>query len=442
MVQRLIQFLNHHQILKPNSKILLGVSGGKDSMVMADLFLKSEIQFAIAHCNFSLRHEESDGDELLVHRYAEENNIEFFVRQFNTLEFASINKISIQMAARQMRIQYFEELCKNKSFEYFATAHHQDDAIETFFLNLIRGTGIAGLHGILPRQGISIHPMLFTNRDEIEAYAISNKIAYREDSSNAKTDYTRNKIRQHLLPVFNSINSSFAKIMEGNIDRLYLTEQVYKQKINETLDRLVVETESQILINKIALQQIDLPEIYLYEFLVKYDFNFSDVTQILESLDGISGKQFFSKSHRLVVDREFLLITKLNENTDEQINTTIQETDSYIYYPLELSIQHFIRTEDFVPDGNPKTAFLDADLLQFPLTIGKWRQGDFFIPLGMKGSKLLSDLFTDLKLSIPQKENVFVLKSFDHIVWVIGYRIDDRYKINPKTKNIVRITQV
>lgn len=440
MIQDLIQYINTKQLLKNNKFILLGISGGIDSMVMVDLFLKANIKFALAHCNFMLRGNESEEDEKFVTRYSKDNGIELFVKKMNTIEFAEENKISIQMAARELRIQFFEKLCLKNDYQGYATAHHKDDAYETFFINLIRGCGISGLHGILPRQGLSIHPMLFTNREDIKVYALKNEILYREDSSNSKTDYTRNKIRHQLLPILKSINPAINKVMDGNLERLRTTELVYQQKINETLDTFLEIQNNNITIRKTALQQLDYPEAYLYKAISKFGFNLSDTKQILESLNGQSGKQFFSHSHRLIIDRENLIISELPNKNDVENETHIKASDTHLSDPFEINIRQFARKSDFVPDPNPEVAFLDAHRLQFPLTLRKWEKGDSFIPLGMKGKKLLSDIFTDLKLSLLQKEEVYILQSSNHIVWVLGYRIDERYKINAKTKNIYRIS--
>lgn len=344
------------------------------------------------------------------------------------------------MAARELRINFFEELCNRHNFGSFATAHHQDDVIETFFINLIRGTGISGLHGILPKQGMCIHPMLFTNRLEIREYARQNAIVFREDQSNFKTKYTRNKIRHDLIPVFNAMNPAFKKVMIGNIERLAQTEKLYQQKIDETLSPIISKKGDQLFINKSLLLRLDFPDSYLYEALKIYGFNFSDVNQLIDGMLSQSGRQFLSKTHRLVDDREFLIITSLPEEKPSHEFFRIRSTDKEISKPIPLSIQHFLKPENYTPDRDAKTACIDHDKLHYPLILRRWEKGDWFIPLGMHGRKLLSDLFTDLKLSIPQKEKIFILQSGKDIVWVMGLRIDNRYKTRASTKNIVRFT--
>ena len=440
MIERFIQFIRKNKLVNDSEKTLLGISGGADSMVMADIFLQSGIVFSIAHCNFQLRGSDSDKDELLVRNFAKTKGIEFFSRKMETREYSDMHKISIQMAARELRINFFEELCRQHQFGSFATAHHQDDVIETFFINLIRGTGISGLHGILPKQGLCIHPMLFTNRFEIRDYARQKAIAFREDQSNFKTKYTRNKIRHDLIPVFKAMNPAFSKVMMGNIERLAQAEKLYQQKIEDTLSPIISKQGDQVFINKSLLISLDYPDTYLYEALKIYGFNFSDVNQLIDGMLSESGRQFLSKTHRLVDDREFFIITFLLEEKQSNKVFRIVSTDKEISQPIPLSIQHFSKPEHYTPDRDAKTACIDHDKLHYPLILRRWEKGDWFIPLGMQGRKLLSDLFTDLKLSIPQKEKIFILQSGKDIVWVIGLRIDNRYKTRASTKNIVRFT--
>jgi tRNA(Ile)-lysidine synthase len=414
------------------------VSGGADSVVMTELFLASGIDFALAHCNFKLRGEESDRDELFVKKLAKSKNVKCFIKEFNTRKFAVQNKLSIQMAARQLRYDWFDSLIEKGSYSYYASAHHLDDQIETFFINLFRGTGISGLHGIKPKQGNLVRPLLFASRSDIESYIEKNGIAFREDSSNRKTDYLRNNIRHNLIPVLQKINPGFANVMEQNISRFSQAEQIYRNEIKIQKKRVLQIENKEVKINIDHLNKLKPLETYLYEFLVPYGFSFANTLDVVDSLKAEPGKRFFSSSHILVRDREYLIIRKM-ENGHLNREYRIEFSDNIISEPLKLGLEKFVRGSGFVFTKDEKTACIDFDKLTFPLILRKWKKGDWFFPLGMKNKKLLSDFFTDNKFSLFEKEDVWLLTSDNKVVWIIGHRIDNRFKVDKPTKNILRI---
>jgi len=445
-------FLNHikkEKLFHPKEKILLTVSGGIDSILMCELFHKAGLIFGIAHCNFQLRAAESDADEAFVRTIAEKCKIPFHVVKFNTEVFSKKNKLSIQVAARELRYRWFEEIREQFNYNYIATAHHQDDSIETFFINLIRGTGISGLHGILPKQGYIIRPMLFTTKNEIEKYVKKNKLKYREDSSNASDKYVRNKIRHYITPVLKELNPGFENTINKNIQHLREVEIIYKNDIEAKRIKIVKQEKNTVFISIKLLMKLHPVTTYLYEFLKPFNFNATTVEEIIFSLDGESGKQFFSSSHRLIKDRKLLIIEpkiKTQQLRTKNLNGKINSTNSDIKI---LSNQGKIEMNGFKLNFKSKifdpkseipasssTAILDFDKLDFPLEIRKWQKGDVFYPLGMKGKKKLSDFFIDKKLSINQKESLWLLTSAGKIVWIIGQRIDERFKITDKTRKI------
>ncbi|MCD4773278.1 MAG: tRNA lysidine(34) synthetase TilS [Bacteroidales bacterium] len=434
MIEQFKRYIENEKLFKPNDKILLAVSGGIDSVVMAELFFLAGYDFGIAHCNFKLRGKDSDKDEKFVKDLAEKFKVPFFIKRFDTFNYSDENKISIQMAARELRYFWFTELLKNEDYTITATAHHRDDSIETFFINLIRGTGISGLHGILPKQGNVIRPLLFTGRDEIEAFQKEKKIKFREDKSNLSDKYLRNKIRHKLLPVIKEIEPDIEKVMQKNISRFAETENIYFKEIEKKKKKAVKEEKENVVILIDELQKLKPLKTYLYEFLLPYNFSFSDVENITISLEGISGKQFYSPTHRLLKDRNSLIITSLTNNEDQEF--FINKSDKEILSPLRLKIKIEKKIE-LSYDKN--IACLDYSKLEFPLILRKWKKGDIFVPFGMTGKKKLSDFFIDQKLSIIQKEQIWLLCSGENIVWIIGHRIDNRYRITKNTKQVFRL---
>ena len=448
MLQLFKTYNQNKSLFSSSEKILLTVSGGIDSILMCDLFFKAGFNFGIAHCNFQLRGIESELDEAFVKQLAEKYKVPFFSKKFHTSNYAEQEKISIQMAARYLRYEWFEEIRKKNKFKYIATAHHQNDSIETFFINLLRGTGIAGLHGILPKQGNIIRPLLFANKLQIESFVKKNKLLYREDSSNASDKYVRNKIRHHLIPLLKEINPNVESAIVNDIKYLSDVEFIYRNNIENKRLEIVTKKNNSITILIKKIQKLNPLSTYLFEFLKPYNFNFSIVEEIIKVLDGESGKQFFSPTHRLIKDRECLIIESKKETkelgqkkTDEAFLIS-KKSKKILLDNIQLSFK--VESEKFnqqlVTDNN--SVCLDFDKLDFPLEVRKWRQGDVFYPLGMTGKKKLSDYFIDKKLSRIQKENVEILISNGKIVWVIGHRMDERFKVTKKTLKIYFVKSV
>ncbi len=438
MLGRIKSYIYEHELFRKGDRIILTVSGGIDSIAMLDLLLKQGYTCCIAHCNFQLRKEESDGDEEFVRSLAEKYGIPIFVRRFETSEYAEINKISVQMAARELRYDWFEELRQEQFYDWIATAHNKNDIIETFLLNLSRGTGIQGLTGIKNKSGRLIRPLLFASREEIKKYAVSNDLDWREDSSNASTKYSRNKIRHNIIPLFEEINPKFSDTLVDNIRKLRESEDIYISAIREKRNEFIFREAgySYIPLNVIiGLQPIDT---WVYELLRDFNFTQGVVNDIIRSLDGPTGKQFFSVSHRIVKDREKLLIHPIREENYKRFY--IEDPYREISEPIPLEMDVIVNSPDFRIPSTPEIACLDFDLLEFPLMLRKWEAGDYFRPLGMKNIKKLSDFFIDIKLSIPEKENTWILQSGNEIAWIVGLRIDDHFKIRPDSKKILKIS--
>jgi tRNA(Ile)-lysidine synthase len=435
MDKAFLSYINQEHLFSPTDSILLTVSGGVDSIVMSELFHKANLNFSIAHCNFQLRKQESEEDELFVKQLAENYNVPVHIIKFNVLAYSKKNKVSIQIAARELRYQWFEEIRLKNNYSYIATAHHQNDAIETFFINLLRGSGISGLRSIVSKQNRIIRPLLFASKQDILKYATNNKLTYREDSSNASDKYLRNKIRHQLIPLLNELNPSFENSITQTLANLHATELIYLTVIEKTKSNYIIKDENGIRISIKKLKKLSPLLTYLYEFLKHYNFNFKVVQEISTSLDTIPGKLFYSATHRLVKDRDFLIIEPITKLAIKQAKYFINEKRSSLP-ELYLFFKVLKNTESVTLTTSPQHAALDYDKLCFPLEIRRWKIGDRFQPLGMKGKKKLSDFFIDKKLSIAEKENMWVLCSAKKIVWVMGLRIDDYFKITSATKKI------
>ncbi|MFA6780477.1 MAG: tRNA lysidine(34) synthetase TilS, partial [Paludibacteraceae bacterium] len=389
-------------------------------------------------CNFHLRGEESDGDEMFVRDYCDKNSIKLFVKHFDTREYASENGISIEMAARNLRYEWFAQLLKELSFTWIATAHHQDDFLETMLINLSRGTGIRGLTGIAVKSGNIVRPMLFVNRDKILQFAESEGISYRNDSSNDDVCFQRNRIRHIILPAFDKLNPLFRKNALRTAGILEDTETIFKQKIEEEKKNIFEYDGQTIHIPIRSLEKLNPLSTYLFEFLRPYGFNSIQVDEICQSFYAEAGKCFYSSSHRLVKDRADLILTGRVGSLSNRYY--IEENVTAIKSPVPLSIEVINIDSDFVLSRISDVVDLDFSLLNFPLILKRWEGGEYFRPLGMSGFKKLSDFFTDEKLSIPEKENIWILYSGKNIVWILGKRVDDRYKITAHTKKVLRFT--
>lgn len=414
---------------------LLAVSGGVDSVVMANLFSKSGYKIVIAHCNFQLRGKESDADEKFVKELAEKYKVRFCIKRFDTDKYVAEKKISLQMAARELRYNWFKELLEKEGLDNLVIAHHADDAIETFFINLLRGTGIAGLHGISSSQHGLIRPMLGFTRKEIEAYATKEKLKWREDSSNASDNYERNKIRHHLIPELLKISPDATHAISHTIENLAETEHIYRKTIEEKISKLAAVKGDKVFISIALLQKLEPMHLYLYEYIKQWGFNYVQAKEVCQSLKGQSGKVFISTTHKMIRDRKSLVIEKITKEINESANID-EEEDGFINGDLEIVFKIKDKPTGFKPFTPSTIASLDYEKLKFPLKIRKWKQGDKFYPLGMSKHKKVSDYLIDNKVSLTDKDRVYILLSGDEIIWLIGYRIDDRFKVVPATKKL------
>jgi tRNA(Ile)-lysidine synthase len=439
MLSQFKAFIANKGLLKQSQRALLGVSGGIDSSVMADLFAKTNLSFALAHCNFKLRGPESDKDQLFVERLAKKYNVTYFTIEFDTESYSRKKGISIQMAARDLRYSWFNDIAHRNGFDRIAVAHNRDDVAETMLLNLIRGTGLKGLTGIKPIQDIVIRPLLFAGRNEIEGYAIKEKIVYREDLSNKETKYYRNLIRNKIIPLMQKINPSVQETLNQEAEIFTSAFALYKQEIRHIIEAVTIEEGERVVLSIPKMLSLRLNAPIVYELLLPYGFSYTDSQNILKSFQSESGKTFNSGNYILVKDRSTIII-KEQENPDHNTAFEIPEGVEDLHVPIRLSLQIKPRTSDFKIPTSAFSVALDADKIKFPLKLRKWANGDFFVPLGMHGKKKLSDFFIDRKISILDKEDIWLLISQDHILWVIGQQIDDRFKIMNETKNILLIT--
>lgn len=438
MLKKFLTYINEKALFQPQEKVLLAVSGGMDSVVMMHLFAKAKLSFAVAHCNFGLRGEESDADEQFVKKLAKKYKIPFYAEQFETEVFAQQEKISVQMAARVLRYEWFETLCQTQGFACIATAHHLNDTLETVLFNLTKGTGIAGLHGIQPKNGKVIRPLLFAGREEIYEYVVENQLAWREDSSNQSSHYHRNLIRNEVVPLLKTINPNLENTIEHTVERVLAVEKILIEEIERLRKSLIRQENGVVYVSFEPLQAEIEPIIKLYELLKNFHFNYTQVRELWASLSAESGRQFDSPSHRLVKDRtEFVITPKSMQN---YIPATIDETqESFQNEIVSLKIQK-VSAQGFKIPSSPKIAALDLATLKFPLKLRIWKQGDKFCPLGMKQKKKLSDFLIDEKVPVNIKERTYVLLSGDDIVWVVGMRVDDRFKITKETAEVYQVS--
>lgn len=434
------KYIQDEQLFVSGHKLLLGVSGGVDSVVLAHLIDKLGNEFAIAHCNFNLRGEASIEDEKFVENLALSYGVKFYQSSFQTSEIARERGISIEMAARDLRYDWFERIRETKGYNCIVVGHHLDDVLETFLLNLSRGTGIRGLSGIKPSAGRVVRPLLFAPRHQIVQYANENGLSFRYDVSNDDVVFKRNKVRHEVLPLLEELNPAFRKNLSRTIAALNETETIFLQKIDEVKSKLLQEEGSWMTIDIPSLKELHPQVTYLFELLRPYHFNIDTVRDILYAIDGQPGNQFFSRSHRIVIDRDKLIITELDKESAPVFY--IEKGTKFIDQPyrMRFSIQRY--SDDFKIPTSPDIAVLDYDRIRFPLLIRKWKQGEYFKPLGMYGFKKLSDYFIDQKLSIPEKEAMWILYSENKVVWIMGQRLDDRYKITPATKLVLRIEKL
>jgi tRNA(Ile)-lysidine synthase len=426
-----------------NSHLLLAVSGGLDSVVLVDLITKSGYNCSIAHCNFTLRDLESDRDEQFVIALGNQYNLQVHTKRFATAQFAVDHKISTQEAARNLRYQWFQELLDvakqndaSKNY-YVLTAHHADDNIETVVFNFFRGTGISGLHGILPVNGQIIRPLLFARRTEIAVYAAQNKISWVEDSSNATDKYSRNFIRHQVLPLVKNIFPSVEENLLHNINRISEIEQIYQASVQQIIAKLIVPKGVELHVPILKLQKQQSIATIVFELIKPYNFTAAQVPGVLSLCTADNAKFVASTTHRIIKNRNWLIIAP-SQIPESQTFVIESDNDNIIFGNQSLQIEHLSNTPtEIIADANKVQ--LDAAQILFPLLLRKAKTGDYFYPLGMTKKKKVSRFLIDQKLSATQKEKVWVLESNQRIVWIVGYRIDNRFKISPHTKQVLQL---
>lgn len=412
---------------------LLAVSAGVDSMAMLHLFSKGGYNFAVAHCNFQLRGSASEEDEKLVKKTCKALNIPFHTTRFHTNNYAAANSLSVQMAARELRYTWFRQLMQQHHYQWLATAHHLNDNLETTLLNFVRGTGISGVRGIPPVNSNIIRPLLAFSKAELVAYATAQRIAWREDASNASEDYDRNFLRYQVIPHLQLLNPALEETFKRSNQRLLGAEAIFLLGLQHLKRTYVREAGGNLYIDKALLQQTPYPEVVVWELLKTYGFNYSQCRDAVEAQD--TGKQFLSPTHLLLIDRHEWIVAP----APQQQHAVVIDKDvaQVAFNHLELTCTH---TSDTTISNNPNTAQLDAGKITFPITWRRWQEGDAFVPLGMTQQKKLSDFFIDKKVPRTDKARATVLEAGGEILWVVGYRIDNRYKITDNTTQILQFT--
>lgn len=432
MIDRFKAYIEEQHLFPVGEEVLLAISGGVDSTVLCDLMHEAGFRFSMAHCNFHLRPGDCDRDEAFVRQLAERYGVKLYVAEFDTMRESQQSRQSIEETARRLRYEFFAKICREQDLTTVVTAHHRDDATETFFHNLLRGTGIAGLHGIMPSSLLPNHkddeghlrlvrPLLPFGRDEIESYAVNHGLQHVEDVTNQSLEYRRNQIRHQLLPLLRELAPGFDATMQANIQRLRETEQLFDQKIAEYKRMLVHQSEDGDYLIVSEIDDLCPQETIFYELLRPYGFKSMQASAILLGLHGGSGAQFFSSTHRLVRDRERLLLAPLTRQMQTcKVAFEVKERGA-----VDLR-------------ADKSEAFFDADKVHFPLHERHWRNGDRFRPFGMKGTKLLSDFFCDEKMSLLEKEQQLLLcDADDNILWVVGRRASAVAVVTSETERVL-----
>lgn len=431
-------FIGKHQLLSRDSLHIVALSGGADSVALLHILSDLGYRIEAAHCNFHLRGEESNRDEQFVKELCEKSNIPLHLIHFETEEYASLHQVSIEMAARDLRYRYFSQLCQDIGAASVCVAHHRDDAVETLLMNLLRGSGIHGLTGIRPQNGLVVRPLLCLSRQEIEDYLHSIGQAYVIDSTNLTDDVLRNKIRHHVIPLLNDMNPKAIENIDKTTGYLQEAEKIYNQAIREQLEELVTndKTSETQTVSLVRLTELPSPLAFLHEWLSPFGYNSTQIQQAYTCLGKQSGKEFKSPTHSLLVDRDVVAV----EPSNEPMKTMkMPEHGRYAYKDdIHLYIE---KIEDVSVSKSKDCATLDAEKVQFPLTIRPVSAGDVFVPFGMDGHKLVSDYLTDQKCTLFEKRRQLVITDcHGQIVWLVGRRTDNRYRVTEQTTSVLRIT--
>ncbi len=433
MLQKVENYILKNNLLTAGAKVIVGTSGGADSVALLHILKQLGFQCIVAHCNFHLRNEESDRDELFVQELATKLDLEYHKIDFDTVENATTNKISIEMAARNLRYNWFEELRAELNAEAIAVAHHADDNVETLLMNLTRGTGLRGMTGIPVRNGLVIRPLLCCSRNEIINYLNIIDYNYVTDSTNSQNDYVRNRFRNEIIPIFESINPAFRQTISDTIARFEEIEQIYNEHIALEINNLCKFENKKTKIDTSILKTKKYAKTILYELLSPCDFHNDTISKVLRGIDNTPGAIFYSPTHQLLYDRNQLILAKRAKAKTETY--TIYNSDIEIIEPVQLKITH--RKFDGKINKSSLYATFDATKLKFPLILRRWQQADSFVPFGMKTHKKVSDFFIDTKINRFEKENIWLIVSGGEIAWIMGYRTDNRFSVDKSTSEII-----
>jgi tRNA(Ile)-lysidine synthase len=435
MLEPFKQYIEEQALCRFGDRILLTVSGGVDSVVMTHLFAEAGWECAIAHCNFQLRGQESEADEAFVRSLAARLEMPVFVERFDVKRESGVTGGSVQMAARNLRYNWFRSLAEKHSYDAIATAHNLNDSVETFFLNLARGTGIKGLTGIPPRNGKVIRPLLFATRKEIIDFAATSGIAFREDSSNRETKYQRNKIRHDVIPAMEQLNPGFITTMAANLKRMEEAGVIFGQVVDRVREQVFRKENGRIVADAKVIRELSPSGTWLHELFSPFGFTRAQCEGIRQILDADPGRCSISPTHQLFKDRQQLILVESRPKAFERYY--LDDPDKPSSLPFSMDVEVLDRHDLSAIPGEPGIACLDYDSIQFPLTIRHWLHGDYFYPLGMEQMKKLSDFFVDEKVPVPEKECTWILASGRKIVWIMGYRIDNRFRITDRTRRVL-----
>jgi len=425
-------FVDKEALFSPKEKLLVAVSGGLDSVVLCELCHQAGYDFFIAHCNFQLRGEESLRDEQFVMSLVERYDKEVITGRFDTVQYAAAKKYSIQVAARELRYDWFRRLHTGP----ILTAHHLDDNIETLLMNFFKGTGIAGLRAMLPRQGNIVRPLLFATRAMLQQFAGERGLGWVEDSSNASEKYTRNYFRHQLIPMIQTIYPDVTGNLGDNLRRFREIEVLYKQAVEQHKRRLLERKGDEVHIPVLKLQRSEPLPTLVYEIIHDFGFSAQQVPAVMALLDRGPGKYVMSDTHRILKDRNWLIISPHSEAPADHVLVDPRQRQ-ILFEGGALALEWLNKAE---PSSDPSVAWLDASAVEFPLLLRKWRPGDYFYPLGMRKKKKLARFFIDNKLSLARKEKVWVLEMNGKIIWVVGLRIDDRFRVTERTRGVLKIS--